>query len=173
MTHEWEVWCDGSYCSQSKGPCGWGAVIKSQDGKMMCHCGFIMEKVNSGIAEMTAAIESLRLTPGGTRVILHSDNKPIMDRLNNWLSTIKTGGAKKPAGKKSKNRHLWEILCKECQTREVEPKWVRGHSGDKGNEMADKLAKIGRDLAQIYGIQMPAAHFVLNILDDRATIDLV
>jgi ribonuclease HI len=45
-----------------------------------------------------------------------------------------------PTPKPVANRDLWERLDQALQRHEVEWQWVRGHSGQDGNERADALA---------------------------------
>jgi ribonuclease HI len=39
-----------------------------------------------------------------------------------------------------KNRDLWEPLIELALAHGVQFEWIKGHSGDPGNEMADRLA---------------------------------
>ena len=49
--------------------------------------------------------------------------------------------AKKPV----KNQDLWQALDAETERHEIRWVWVKGHSGDDGNEEADRLANLGID----------------------------
>ncbi len=51
---------------------------------------------------------------------------------------LNLGGAK-PV----KNVDLWQRLEKALEPHEVSWNWVKGHSGDAGNERADELARMG------------------------------
>ena len=42
-----------------------------------------------------------------------------------------------------KNKDLWQILDQLTQNHDVEWYWVKGHSGNVGNEKADELARQG------------------------------
>ena len=53
---------------------------------------------------------------------------------NNWMSS-----SKKPI----KNRDLWQELFELSKMHKINWQWVKGHSGDIGNELADKLANKG------------------------------
>ena len=63
--------------------------------------------------------------------------------LNNW---IKNGWKKK--GGPILNLKLWKVLVEECKAHlrsgsTINCIWVKGHSKNKGNDLADKLANIG------------------------------
>ena len=81
----WKIWCDGSCGPTNPGPCAWGAVIESPDGERTEHCGFIQKRGTNNIAELTAAIESLRRIPEGAEVILCSDSQYTLKGLGEWL----------------------------------------------------------------------------------------
>ena len=42
--------------------------------------------------------------------------------------------------KRKANHDLWEQLDALVKNRDISWQWVRGHSGDRGNELADSLA---------------------------------
>ena len=60
---------------------------------------------------------------------------------NNW----KKNNWKTAAKKEVKNKELWQQLDQLMEHHEVQLHWVKGHSGDAGNEMADLLANKGID----------------------------
>ena len=43
--------------------------------------------------------------------------------------------------KRIKNKEYWKQYDKYSKTKNIKWKWVKGHSGDKYNELVDKLAK--------------------------------
>ena len=47
--------------------------------------------------------------------------------------------------KKLKNKELWQQLDRLMAYHQVQWHWVKGHSGDPGNETADLLANKGID----------------------------
>ena len=44
-----------------------------------------------------------------------------------------------------KNQDLWEVLDLAIKKHEIEWHWVKGHTGNLGNEEADSLANRGID----------------------------
>lgn len=57
----------------------------------------------------------------------------------NWIKK----GWKRSDGKPVKNVDLWKLLIEASGRHTVDWQWVKGHSGDEGNERADELAGMG------------------------------
>jgi len=95
--------------------------------------------------ELTAAIEALNALKGSRQVILHTDSKYVMDGINEWMPNWKKRGWTTAAKKPVKNKDLWQALDEAVARHEIEWKWVKGHDGNEGNEMADALANRGVD----------------------------
>lgn len=95
--------------------------------------------------ELTAAIEALNALNGSSRVVLHTDSKYVMDGIREWLPNWKARGWKTAARKPVKNKDLWQALDAAVGRHEITWKWVRGHTGNPGNEEADALANRGID----------------------------
>lgn len=135
----WKIWCDGA-CSGNPGPCGWGSVVENPDGVRSEHSGFIQQTGTNNIAELTAAIESLKLTPVGAHVHLCSDSQYVLKGLKEWLPVWMKKGWRTSTGKPVLNKELWQQLNALDQDRRVVVEWVRGHNGHTENEIADQLA---------------------------------
>ncbi len=95
--------------------------------------------------ELTAAIEALNALKDSSSVILHTDSKYVMDGINDWMPNWKKRGWKTSAKKPVKNKDLWQALDAAVARHEVDWRWVKGHNGNAGNEMADELANKGID----------------------------
>lgn len=95
--------------------------------------------------ELTAAIEALNALRGRRNVVLHTDSKYVMDGINKWMPNWKERGWKTAARKPVKNKDLWQALDEAAARHDIEWKWVKGHDGNEGNEMADALANRGID----------------------------
>jgi len=122
------IYADGS-CHGNPGPGGWGVLILRPDSSSSEHCGSDPATTNNKM-EITAAIEGLRLTPAGSRVLLRSDSQYVVNTMTlNW--------------KRKKNHDLWSQLDIEAMRRKVTFEWVRGHGSDALNERADQLANLG------------------------------
>jgi ribonuclease HI len=118
-------------------------VIQSPDGTRTEHFGFIQAMGTNNIAELTAAIESLRKTPEGAAVALCSDSQYTLRGLADWMPGWIKKGWRTSSGSPVLNKELWQALHKEYLARKVALEWVRGHNGHPENEMADRLANRG------------------------------
>ncbi|BCO20928.1 ribonuclease H [Alteromonas sp. KC3] len=89
--------------------------------------------------EMLAVIKALELAE--SEDIIHTDNDMIAKGYNEWLKGWKLKGWKNANKKPVANQDLWQRIDKLKQEKpKVVVKWVRGHSGIYGNELADNLA---------------------------------
>jgi ribonuclease HI len=68
-----------------------------------------------------------------------------MDGINSWIHKWKVNGWKTAGKKPVKRSNLWIELDKLNKFHKVSWSWVKGHSGDPGNDMADALANQGID----------------------------
>lgn len=75
--------------------------------------------------------------------MIHADSQYCVNGLTIW----RPGWQRKNWMKKGEpmiNRDLWLALHEETKRVRVSFRWVRGHSGVAGNELADRLATEGR-----------------------------
>lgn len=128
---------DGA-CRGNPGPGGWGALLES-GGRRRELYGGERETTNNRM-ELMAAIRALEALRRSCRVILYTDSNYLRDGINGWLANWKRNGWKTAARKPVKNVDLWQRLDAAAQRHEIEWHWVRGHSGNRGNEAADALA---------------------------------
>ena len=142
MTKTVEIYTDGA-CRGNPGPGGWGVLLISGTREKRLHGG--EPETTNNRMELTAAIEALHALRGARKVILHTDSKYVMDGIREWLPNWKKRGWKTAGKKPVKNQDLWQALDAATERHDIEWKWVRGHTGDAGNEMADLLANRGID----------------------------
>ena len=142
MTPTVEIYTDGA-CRGNPGPGGWGVVLISGNRRKTLYGGD-PETTNNRM-ELTAAIEALTALKGSQDVLLHTDSRYVMDGINQWLANWKKRNWVTAGKKPVKNRDLWQALDEAVQRHRITWKWVRGHSGNPGNEEADALANRGID----------------------------
>ena len=129
---------DGA-CSGNPGPGGWGAVM-SCNGRTRELSGAHPDTTNNRM-ELTAAIRALEALTRPSAVDLYTDSTYLKDGITRWLPGWKARGWRTASKAPVKNRDLWEVLDALGKRHDVAWHWVRGHTGDPGNERADALAR--------------------------------
>ena len=98
-----------------------------------------METTTNIRCEMLAVIKALEMAESND--VIHTDNEMIAKGYNEWLTGWKLRGWKTSNKKPVANRDLWLPIDQlKREKPEVVVKWVRGHDGIYGNELADTLA---------------------------------
>ena len=132
------IWSDGA-CSGNPGPGGWGTIIKT-DGVKEELSGRSSPTTNN-IMELTGALEGIRHTSEGSKIILISDSQYLVKGMNEWIKGWKKRDWKKADGNPVLNREIWIELDRETEKRIIEWQWVKGHAGHPENERCDELAR--------------------------------
>lgn len=142
MASEVILYTDGA-CRGNPGPGGWGVVMKSGRHVKELYGGEA-ETTNNRM-EMTAAIEGLKALNRACTVAIYTDSQYLRKGVLEWMDGWKRNGWKTSARKPVKNQDLWQSLDQQLERHTIEWHWVKGHSGDPGNERADALANKGTD----------------------------
>ncbi|NNL53691.1 MAG: ribonuclease HI [Woeseia sp.] len=142
MTKKIDIYTDGA-CRGNPGPGGWGAILIAGTRRKTLHGG--ESSTTNNRMELTAAIEALNALRGKRDVRLFTDSKYVMDGVKEWMPNWKKRGWKTANKKPVKNKDLWQALDEATARHEIEWRWVRGHTGNPGNEAADELANRGID----------------------------
>ena len=137
-----EIHTDGA-CKGNPGPGGWGALLRYGEIEREL-CGGARETTNNRM-ELTAVIEALSALKRPARVRLHLDSEYVRKGITEWIHGWKAKGWRTAAKQPVKNADLWQRLDQIVSTggHQIEWRWVKGHSGDPGNERADALANRG------------------------------
>jgi Ribonuclease HI len=133
---------DGA-CRGNPGPGGWGALL-SCNGQSRELCGGERHTTNNRM-ELMAAIQALEVLHEPCDVTLRTDSNYLRQGITSWLRNWRARGWRTADGKPVKNQDLWQRLDEAQRRHRVEWSWVKGHSGDPGNEAADRLANQGID----------------------------
>ena len=137
-----EIYTDGA-CRGNPGAGGWGVYLLYKNEKKEFYGGKLNTTNNQ--MDLTAAIEGLKVLKEPCKVKLYTDSKYVMDGINSWIANWKKNNWKTASKKDVKNKDLWIELDAETCKHEIEWIWVKGHSGNIGNEKADALANMGID----------------------------
>lgn len=134
------IYTDGA-CKGNPGPGGWGAFL--QYGESIKElCGGKKETTNNQM-ELQGVIEGLLFLNRKCEVTIFTDSQYVKNGVEKWMYNWKKNGWKTANKKPVKNKELWKDLDNAIAKHIVSWKWVKGHSGDPGNERADKLANKG------------------------------
>jgi ribonuclease HI len=131
---------DGA-CKGNPGPGGWGVVL-TVDGVTTEHHGGEKLTTNNRM-ELLGAITAIEAMPAGSQVKLTTDSQYVIKGLNEWMPGWKKRGWRTASKEPVKNVDLWKRLDAAIAGHSIEWIWVRGHTGDPGNERADQLANLG------------------------------
>jgi ribonuclease HI len=135
---KYKIYTDGA-CTGNPGPGGWGAVIFDQDDTQRNISGSEKNTTNNRM-ELLAAIMSLKKIKSNSEVIIFTDSAYVKNGITEWMKNWKKNGWKNSNKKPVKNKDLWVKLDKLCEANNVTWKWVKGHSTNEFNNLADELA---------------------------------
>ncbi len=133
-----EIYTDGA-CSGNPGNGGWGAVLLYNDHEKKIS-GSANDTTNNRM-ELMAVIEGLKAIKSGKLAItVFTDSKYVQNGITSWIHSWKKNGWRSSSKKPVKNVDLWQDLDQVSQKFNIDWQWVKGHAGNKYNEIADQLA---------------------------------
>ena len=144
------VYTDGA--SSPDGAGGWAWVVSERQKDS----GAAADTTNNRM-ELMAVIEAIEAFGPNVPLTIVSDSKYVVDCLNQrWYVKWRKNGWKNVQKEPVANPDLWERLLKAVEAHpDLKVEWVKGHSGDPLNDLADRLAvrakEEGRDLRQGVG----------------------
>ena len=133
---EYVAYCDGSFQSSIESG-GWASIIL-QDGKIIKKLYQGYKHTTNNRMEIRGVLETLKFFKTPVKIKIYSDSQYV-------ISSITGGYAKKWLEEKDfskKNLDLWFELIDLVEFHNVTFTWVKGHNGDKWNELADTLAVV-------------------------------
>ncbi len=142
MSKPVDIYTDGA-CRGNPGPGGWGAILMASGREKELYGG--ERETTNNRMELTAVIRALEALTRTADARVFSDSQYVRLGITQWLAQWKARGWRTAARKPVKNQDLWEQLEAATQAHRIEWHWVKGHSGNVGNERADALANRGID----------------------------
>jgi ribonuclease HI len=144
--NEVQIYTDGA-CKGNPGPGGWGAWLKSGTTEKELFGGELNTTNNR--MELKAVIEGLGALKRPCKVLLYLDSQYVRMGITEWVRGWKAKGWRTSTKQPVKNVELWQELDKLVAEggHQIEWRWVKGHSGDPGNDRADALANKGVERA--------------------------
>jgi len=136
------IYTDGA-CRGNPGPGGWGAILRHNGHEKRLRGGETQTTNNR--MELMAAISALEALREHCAVTIYTDSNYLKQGLTEWLPQWRARGWRTADKKPVKNQDLWQRLDAAAAPHKIAWRWVKGHSGDPGNEAADALANEGLD----------------------------
>ncbi len=132
------IYTDGA-CSGNPGKGGWGAVLIY--GNIQRELSGFEEVTTNNKMELTACIEALKMLKEPCNVNLFSDSAYVVNAFNDdWISGWIKNNWRNSQKKEVANIELWKELIELTKFHSVVFNKVKGHAGDKYNEICDALA---------------------------------
>jgi ribonuclease HI len=137
------IYADGA-CMGNPGPGGYGVIITYGERRKELSAGFRLTTNNR--MEILGCIAGLSALKEPCDVTVYSDSRYVVNtmtkswairwRRNEWKRKDADGQTKDAL-----NKDLWIQMLELCDKHSVQFKWIRGHSGNEGNERCDELAR--------------------------------
>lgn len=140
---QYKIYTDGA-CSGNPGPGACAAfIINKSSPNLQQLITRSYQLTTNNRMELTAVLMCFECIPPGSEIKFITDSKYVADAVNKgWLRNWEDRNFHKRL-----NADLWRLLIEGLKTHECTFEWIRGHSGDEGNEHANKYAqgKIGEE----------------------------
>ena len=131
------VYTDGA-CSGNPGPGGWAWAV-APDGTP-AGAGGEPATTNQRM-EVTAVLEALRALAGTEPVVVVSDSTYVVNCFRDkWYVRWAANGWRNAKKQPVANADLWRPLIELVVAHDVTFRWVKGHSGDRLNDIVDVMA---------------------------------
>ena len=142
------IYTDGAARSNPDGPGGYGAVLLYTDSRNNVHTRELSqgyERTTNNRMEMMAVIAGLERLTEPCQITVYSDSQYVVKALTEgWLDNWQKRNWKR--GKDPvKNVDLWKRMLIAMEDHSVNMVWVKGHAGNKYNEICDRLATSAAD----------------------------
>ncbi len=136
------IYTDGA-CRGNPGPGGWAAVLTT-DGKEQELSGAEVQTTNNRM-ELIAAIRALEALQASCEIDLYTDSEYVRNGITTWIVDWKRRDWRTVDRTPVKNVDLWRELDALVAGQKIVWHWVKGHSGNPGNERVDRLANAAID----------------------------
>lgn len=162
------IYTDGA-CSGNPGPGGWGTVVYFADDTVH-EMGGAEARTTNNRMEMQAAIAGLQLLLASQQtqpIQLFTDSEYVKKGITEWIAGWKRRGWKTASKKPVLNQDLWQQLDQLNQAaaqqlgQPIDWIYVRGHTGNVGNERCDAIAR-AFSLSQAISLQQLPAVAAIN-----------
>ena len=133
-----KIYTDGS-CIGNPGAGGWAAIIL--DGKNEKIISGNKNNTTNNQMELLAAIKGLSNFNKKKSFKIFTDSNYVKDGITKWIKNWEKNNWKTSNKKPVKNQELWKKLDKLVKFHNVKWEWIKGHSTNIYNNLADELAR--------------------------------
>lgn len=141
-----KIYTDGG-CSGNPGPGGWAyaIIIKDFQGDNIIakDKGGAKNTTNNKM-ELTAVIEALnklKTMDVPKQVTVYTDSQYVQKGISEWIKNWKRNNWRTSDKKPVKNQELWTELDTLTADFSIIWQWVKGHAGNKYNELCDQMTQ--------------------------------
>lgn len=133
------IYTDGG-ADPNPGPGGWGVVLlHDASGNSRQLSGGDPHTTNNRM-ELTAAIRALEALNRPCIITLHTDSEYVFKGMTEWIEGWQAKDWKRKGNQEVENIDLWQALLTIAEPHQIIWQWVKGHAGNRYNEIADRLA---------------------------------
>jgi len=138
MNKSIDIYTDG-FCDPNPGYGVW-AFVSIQNNKCIYSESSDRQKTTNNQMELTAIIEGIKWADKNDylHVNIYTDSMYAHDGINDWMYKWRKNNWKKKKGLRL-NAELWKQIYSLVFNVSVNCYWVKGHDGNKWNELADSL----------------------------------
>lgn len=137
---------------------GWAVLVRNAEGVTLEAAGPLNDghHPTNQRAELTAAIEALKIIKTPAVVDLYTDSNYVVQGINSWMTKWKANDWRKSDKKPVENVDLWKVLDTLLGLHCVTAHWIKGHSGHVENERVDALAAKAAAFQKSHSKRIPA-----------------
>ena len=136
----YRIYTDGGF-SIPRNAGGWACIVVLNGKELR---GYRINGVaineTSNRMELTAFIQGLKYAQSIGSCKIYTDSQYTVRGYNEWMKNWKKKGWKNSSKKEIKNKDLWKIIDS-LKKSNIKVEWVKGHNGDKFNELVDSLTR--------------------------------
>lgn len=133
------IYTDGS-SRGNPGPGGWGAIL--MDNVRAVELGGREDHTTNNRMELMGAIKALEYadTLEEDKIEIYTDSEYVMKGITEWIKGWQQRGWRTAAKKPVLNQDLWMNLVLASDEKDIDWKYVAGHSGEEYNDRCDEIA---------------------------------
>lgn len=142
-----KIWCDGG-CrnNQTRENIGaWAFRVPYPHGQIQ-QAEPVKNTTNNRM-ELTAVIKALQSVDSDLPIQIYLDSQYVLKGITEWIQGWKKNNWRTVNKKPIQNKELWLELDPLIQGKNISWIWVKGHSGNVGNEAVDELLNIAMNQA--------------------------